>query len=75
MTNKEKQLASEAHWDAVWARLKKEGRVDVPPTPREPYFPTSARALAQVAENPGARINVRVVNQNRRGLYGAGGVE
>jgi len=71
MTKRERDRIENAKWDAVWERLASEGRVNVPPDPKPPYCTSSCAALAQAAENPGARLNVRVIAQNRIGVGGA----
>ena len=72
MTKKERDVLSESHWNAVWARLRSEGRVDVAPEPSLPYCPSSCAGIAEYAANPGVRTNVRVVLQ---ATYGSGGGE
>lgn len=72
MTKKEKDALSDAHWEAVWARLRREGRVDVAPEPATPYCPSSCAAINEYSANPGVRTNVRVVLQS---TLGAGGGE
>jgi hypothetical protein len=73
VTLKERNRLTDAHWDAVWARLRSEGRVDVPPEPKTPYCPSSCVAIAEYAANPGCRTNVRVVMQVKTGTTIGGG--
>ncbi len=70
MTNKERNKLTDAHWDAVWARLEAQGRVNVPPPPANPYCPSSCAAIDAHAKNPGATRNVRVILQAATGSGG-----
>jgi len=72
MTNKERNRLSDAHWEAVWARLEKEGRVNVPPPPPIPYCGSSCTAIDSYVKNPGATRSVQVVLQ---AALGSGGGE
>lgn len=72
MSNKERSRLTDAHWDAVWARLEKEGRVNVPPPPSIPYCGSSCAAIDAYAKNPGASRNILVVMQ---ASVGSGGGE
>ncbi len=69
MTNKERNRLTDAHWDAVWARLRAQGRVDVP-VYNEPYCPSSCAALDAHQKNPGASRNILVVMQSSVGSGG-----
>jgi len=70
VTNKERNKLTDAHWDAVWARLEAQGRVNVPPPPANPYCPSSCAAIDAHAKNPGATRNVRVILQAATGSGG-----
>ena len=53
--SKNKQT-SDVHWEKVWARLQREGRVDVPTPPREPYFPSSCDGLRRAIRGETSQV-------------------
>ena len=72
MSNKERKRLSDAHWDAVWARLAAQGRVNVPPPPPIPYCGSSCTAIDSYVKNAGASRNILFVLQ---ATLGSGGGE